>query len=74
MQAYIRTTRAQGRVVNSSLAIAGAMGIIKKTNPAPLEANTELLSKNWVKSILFRISYIKPQLIVIALKIHKKHT
>ena len=30
VQAYIRASRAQGCVVNSSLVIAGAMGIIKK--------------------------------------------
>ena len=59
VQAYIRASRAQGCVVNSSLVIAGAMGIIKKTNPALLENMSELLSKNWAKSILFRMGYVK---------------
>ena len=35
------------------------MGIIKETNPALLENNTELLSKSWAKSILFRMGYVK---------------
>ena len=58
VQTYIRASRAQGCVV-SSLVIAGAMGIIKKTNPALLENNAELLSKSWAKSILFRMGYVK---------------
>ena len=59
MQAYIRASQAQGCVVNSSLVVAGTMGIIKKTNPALLETNAELLSKNWAKSIRFRMGYVK---------------
>ena len=59
VQAYIRASQAQGCTVNSSLVIAGAMGIIKKTNLALLENNAELLSKSGVKSILFRIGYVK---------------
>ena len=35
------------------------MGIIKETNPALLENNTELLSKSWAKSILYRMGYVK---------------
>ena len=35
------------------------MGIIKKTNPVLLENNFELLSKSWVKSILFGMGYVK---------------
>ena len=31
----------------------------KKTNPAFLENNAELLSKSWAKSILFRMGYVK---------------
>ena len=31
----------------------------KKTNPAFLENNAELLSKSWAKNILFRMDYIK---------------
>ena len=59
MQAFTRAYRAQGCAVNSSLVIAGTMGIIKKTNPALLGNNAELLSKSWAKSILFRMSYVK---------------
>ena len=35
------------------------MGIIKKTNPALLENNAELLSKSRAKSILFRMGFVK---------------
>ena len=77
VQAYIRVSRAQGCVVNSSLVIAGAMGIIKKTNPALLENNAELLSKSWAKSILigWAMSSVgeqpQPRLIMITLKIYR---
>ena len=59
VQAYIRASQARGCVVKSSLAIAGTMGILKKTIPALLENNFELLSKSWMKSILFRMGYVK---------------
>ena len=35
------------------------MGIIKKTNPALLENNAELLSKSRAKSIVFRMDSVK---------------
>ena len=35
------------------------MGIIRKTNPALLENNPELLSKSWAKSVLIRMGYVK---------------
>ena len=62
LQAYIRASRAQGFVVKSFLVTAGAMGIANKTNPSGpplLENNAEILNKSWVKSILFRMGYVK---------------
>ena len=50
-------------MVNTSLVIAGGMGIIKKTNPDLLKNNLhcdkEILSKSWAKSLLIRMGYIK---------------
>ena len=59
VQAYVKVSRGQGCIINTSLVIAGAMGIIKKTNPALLENNPELLSKSWAKSVLIRMGYVK---------------
>ena len=59
VQAYVKASRGQGFIINTSLVIAGAMGIIKKTNPALLENNPELLSKSLAKSVLIRKGYVK---------------
>ena len=59
VQAYVKNSRALGCVVNTSLVITGAMGIVKKTNPKLLEDNEDLLSKSWAKSVLIRMGYVK---------------
>ena len=59
VQAYVKASRGQGCIINTSLVIAGAMGIIKKTNPALLENNPELLSKSLAKSVLIGMGYVK---------------
>jgi len=50
-------------VVNASLIIAGGMGIVRKTNPGLLKNNLchdkKILTKNWAKSLLSRMGYVK---------------
>ena len=80
VQAYVKASRSQGCIINTSLVIAGAMGIIKKTNPGLLENNPELLSKSWAKSVLIRMGYVKrrgtttAKINQITLKIYGKHS
>ena len=61
VQAYIRNARDRGCPVTSSVVIAAARGVVKKTNRSLLEDNGGPLSinKSWAKSFLSRMGYVK---------------
>ena len=61
VQAYIRNARHRGCPVNSSVVIAAARGVVKKTNRMLLEGKGGPLSinKSWTKSFLCRMGFVK---------------
>ena len=61
VQAILRTMRDNGAVVKTSIAIATAMGVVCKRNRSLLkkEGGALKLTKNWAKSILYRMGFVK---------------
>ena len=61
VQAYIRNARDRGCPVTSSVVIAAARGVVKKTNQMLLEDKGGPLSinKSWAKSFLCRMGFVK---------------
>ena len=63
VQTIIRAMRDSGAVVNTSIAIAVAMGVVRKRDRSLLkeEGGPLELEKNWAKSILHRMGFVKRQ-------------
>ena len=61
VQTIIRAMRDSGAVVNTSIAIATAMGVLRKRDKSLLkeEGGPLELSKNWAKSVLHRMGFVK---------------
>ena len=61
VQAYLITTREAGGVVNSEVAIAAAMGIVRKQDSNLLAQNGGhiALTRDWARSLLGRMGYVK---------------
>ena len=55
VQTIIRTMRDHGAVVNTSITIATATGVVRKRDKS-LEP---LLTKHWAKSLLYRMGFVK---------------
>ena len=49
VQAYVKNSREQGCIVNTTLVIAAARGILKKCDPSLAKSNEngEMLTKSW---------------------------
>ena len=61
VQAYVKNSREQGCIVNSTLVIAAARGILKKCDSSLAKSNEngEMLTKSWAKSVLIRMGFVK---------------
>ena len=61
VQAYLTATHEAGGVVNSEVAIAAAMGIIRKQDSNLLAQNGGhiALTRDWARSLLGRMGYVK---------------
>ena len=61
VQAYVKNSQEQGCIVNSTLVIAAARGILKKfdSSLAKSNENGEMLTKSWAKSVLIRMGFVK---------------
>uniref|UniRef100_A0A1X7T0V3 Uncharacterized protein n=1 Tax=Amphimedon queenslandica TaxID=400682 RepID=A0A1X7T0V3_AMPQE len=61
LKAYITALRAGGGVVNSSIVISAATGILLERNPLSLECNGGHLSlkKGWAKCFLKQMNFVK---------------
>jgi len=55
VQTIIRTMRDRGAVINTSITIATAKGVVRKRD----KSFEQLLTKNWAKSILYRMGFVK---------------
>ena len=55
VQTIIRTMRDHGAVINTSITIATAKGVVRKRD----KSFEQLLTKNWAKSILYRMGFVK---------------
>ena len=58
---YIRAIRDGGGVVNTSIVIAAALGMVKRRQPSLLECNGGYvtLKKSWAKYLLGKMNYVK---------------
>ena len=58
---YIRAIRDGGGVVNTSIVIAAALGMVKRRRPSLLECNGGYvtLKKSWAKYLLGKMNYVK---------------
>ena len=61
VQTIIRSMRDNGAVVNTSIAFATATGVVNKREKSLLKQNggSLELTKNWAKSILYRMGFVK---------------
>ena len=61
IQGFIRETRKAGGVINTSVVVAMAMGIITSKDPSFLHENGGhlVITSSWAKSILKRMGYVK---------------
>ena len=61
VQRYLEQLRENGSVVNSAIAIACAIGVVKSHDRNLLQSNGGYLSlsKSWAKSLLRRMGYVK---------------
>ena len=61
VQAYLLATREAGGVVNSEIAIAAAMGTVRKQDSNLLAQNGGhiVLTRDWARSLLGRMGYVK---------------
>ena len=61
VQAYLIATREAGGVVNSEVAIAAAMGIVRKQDSNLLAQNSGhiVLTREWARSLLGRMGFVK---------------
>ena len=61
VKAYLRCVREGGGIVTSSITIAAATAIVKKHDTHLLAefGGPILLSKNWAKSLLYRMQFVK---------------
>ena len=61
VQTYLMATREAGGVVNSEVAIAAAMGIVRKQDSNLLAQNGGhiALTRDWARSLLGRMGYVK---------------
>ena len=61
VQAYLTSFRESGAVVNTAIAMACAEGIVRSTDSNMLTVNGGhiLITKNWAKSLLHRMGFVK---------------
>ena len=63
VQTILRAMRDNGAVVNTSIAIATATGVVRKRDKSLLKENgdslEQMLTKNWAKSLLCRMGFVK---------------
>ena len=61
VQAYLIATREAGGIVNSEVAIAAAMGIVreKDSNLLALDGGHIVLNRDWARSLLGRMNFVK---------------
>ena len=61
IQGFIRGTRKAGGVINTSVVVVMAMGIVSTKDPSLLHENGGhlVITSSWAKSLLKRIGYVK---------------
>ena len=61
VQTILRAMRESGAVVNTSITIATGTGVVRKRDKSLLKENggSLELTKNWAKSILYRMGFVK---------------
>ena len=61
IKCYIHALRDAGRVVNTSIVLAAATGILQRKDPSSLQCNggSVVLKKSWAKYLLKKMSFVK---------------
>ena len=67
MHAYLIATREAGGVVNSEVAVAVAMGIVRKkeSNLLALNGGHIILIRDWVRNLLGRMNFLSKERLII---------